>query len=75
MVRNNAEVVEQLKAALAQMARDNATVAEQFRSNQEKLAMVVLSEAAGSTRKPLRKRKPVMLPSSLQARAQSQTPR
>jgi hypothetical protein len=41
MVRDNAAVAEQLKAAREQMVRDNAAVAEQLKASQEQMGRLI----------------------------------
>ena len=41
MVRDNAELAEQLKAAQAQMARDNENAAERLKASQEQMSRLI----------------------------------
>jgi hypothetical protein len=52
-------VSERLKAALAQIARDNAAVGEQLKASQKQFAAVETFLASGLAQKPLPMRNPV----------------
>ncbi len=92
MARDLASVqqeIEQLKASQAELARENAGIAEQLKANQEQMARVIAnaseqnlrprtSAATTSVNPPLPvanpARKPVSAPPATQARAQARAP-